>query len=321
MDVPESVWSKLALESRKALIELMLQQENEVKQVFIDVVDEIKKEIEQRSKEGRADQYLRNIDDHLKDAAAKIEEKLSQIIDDGLIISVEAGAHQSRQATLSILKKADIDWKPIEKGFFRVNDSAVETMKQRSIKGLNLSDRIWDKSVKTRRTIGDIVQSAISEGEHPTKVAEMLESYVKNGANTFAVNYPNMMERMGNLPMDLSYEALRLARTEMAAAYGEATKQAAELNPAAKGIRWKLSNAGVTCDVCKDYANHDSGLGKGVYRVDELPDYPAHPNCLCVLITVNIDTDNLVDRLIEWNENPVSQPDIERWYQNVYRSA
>lgn len=321
MDAVEALWPKLTLESRKMLIELMLQQEQGIRKVFINAVDEINSEIKKRAREGRAEQYLSNIDDHLKAPIALIEDELKRLIDDGLVISVKAGSHQSKQTTLSIVNKAKIDWKPIEKSIFRINESAIETMKQRTIKGLNLSDRIWEKSIKTRNTIGDIVRGAIAEGEHPYKVTEMLDSYVKKGANTFAVNYPNMMERLGNLPMDLSYESLRLARTEMAAAYGKATVESAKLNPGVIGIQWQVSNAGVTCDVCKGYANHDSGLGKGVFRLDELPEYPAHPNCLCTLIEVTENLDDLVDKLIEWNKNPLSQPDVEKWYQNVYQKG
>ncbi|MBD8007454.1 ADP-ribosyltransferase [Bacillus norwichensis] len=150
-------------------------------------------------------------------------------------------------------------------------------------------------------------------------MAELLERYVRDGANTFVVEYPNMMERL-SLPMDLSYESLRLARTEMAAAYGEGVKEGAELNPSNIGIRWGLSNAGNACDVCKQHAaNDDDGLGPGIYKVENLPDYPAHPNCLCYLSEVLEDTDAFIDRLIEWNRDPSSQPDIEQWYQQDYK--
>lgn len=151
-------------------------------------------------------------------------------------------------------------------------------------------------------------------------MAELLERYVRDRANTFVVEYPNMMERL-SLPMDLSYESLRLARTEMAAAYGEGVKEGAELNPSNIGIRWGLSNAGNACDVCKQHAaNDDDGLGPGIYKVENLPDYPAHPNCLCYLSEVLEDTDAFIDRLIEWNRDPSSQPDIEQWYQQDYKT-
>lgn len=310
----------LSLEARKKLIELLLLQDKEIRDLFIRSSDNIAKEILTRQEQGRVYEYLQNIDLHLRNEMSGLEGSLKDLFDNGLLVSVEAGLYQSKQATIHLLKKANIDWKPIERSYFRVNQSAVEAIWQRTIKGLNLSDRIWEKSQKANKAIGDIIQVAISEGENPVKIAEMLQRYVRDGANTFAIEYPNMMERL-SVPNDLSYESLRLARTEMASAYGDATIQGAKMNPSSKGIKWSLSNAGVACPVCKDNANHDDGMGKGVYTIDNLPQYPAHPNCLCVLSEVVEDTDDFVDRLIEWNKNPASHPDLEHWYQTVYKQG
>ena len=37
------------------------------------------------------------------------------------------------------------------------------------------------------------------------------------------------------------------------------------------------------CNMCKEIAENDSGYGVGVYRADEVPSLPAHPNCRCGL--------------------------------------
>lgn len=34
-------------------------------------------------------------------------------------------------------------------------------------------------------------------------------------------------------------------------------------------------------DICDDNAAHNEGLGKGVYKADDVPSVPAHPNCQC----------------------------------------
>lgn len=323
MDITElNVYSYLALEARKKLIELLLQQDKEIQEIFEKVVDDLSKEIRQLEVTGQAGRIPEIIDNKLINRAQLLERELKDLFDRGINISIEAGMHQSKQATLQILDKAKIDWKPIERAYYRKHTVAVEAMETRVIKGINLSDRIWGQSQQARRTIGTIVQEAIAAGEHPYKVAEMLETYVQNGAQTVVSQYPNMVDRLeGNIPMNLSYESLRLARTEMAAAFGEGVKTSAELNPSNQGVRWSLSNAGVACGVCEDNANHDSGLGKGVYRLHELPEYPAHPNCLCTLSEVVEDMDDFVDRLIEWNANPLAHQDIEKWYQTVYKTG
>ncbi len=309
---------RLSLEARKKLIELLLRQDKEIRKLFIKSIDNIAEEIKKRELEGTVYQYIEMIDEYLKNEALTIEEGLLSLFEEGLKLSVEAGLHQSKQATISLLKKANIDWKPIERSYFRTNEAAVTAMKQHTIKGLNLSDRIWEKARTARGAMGDIIQEAIVQGEHPTKVAEMLQRYVRDGAGTLVAEYPNMMKRL-SVPDDLSYEALRLARTEMASAFGEGVKQGAELNPSNLGIQWSLSNAGNACDVCKKNAtNEEAGLGPGIYLLENLPDYPAHPNCLCVLSEIVEDTDTFIDRLIEWNRNPASQRDIELWYQTTY---
>lgn len=312
--------NRLSLEARKKLIELLLQQERNIRRIYAEAAELIAEELS--GKEEDIYEFLEKIDIFLRNEANELYRELSEELEKGINFSVQAGLHQSKETTLYLLKKADIDWRPVERVFFRTHNEAVRHMHSRTIKGLNLSDRIWGTSRKTMHTIGSIVQEAIREGKHPIEIAEMLKVYVKEGANTVAVNYPNMLERLDHsLPMDLSYEALRLARTETAAAFGHATVESAKINPGIKGIQWSISNAGVTCNVCKEIANHDSGLGKGIYEPDNLPEYPAHPNCLCNLSEVTEDIDNLIDRLIEWQKNPLSQPAIEKWYQNVYRTG
>lgn len=314
--------STFSLQARKQLIELLLRQDKAIQQLFIQNADELAAEIRRYEVTGNAYQLNEVIDTLLQQQASKLEEGLTLILLDGLQLSIEAGIHQSKQATLRILNRAGMDWKPMERLFFRQHTKAVEAMQTRTIKGLNLSDRIWGKSRQSRDAIGSIVREAIAAGEHPYKVAEMLEQYVRNGAGSLVSEYPNMIERLeGNIPMNLSYESLRLARTEMAAAFGEATRQAAELNPSNKGIRWSLSNAGVACDKCKTIANHDEGKGEGVYSLETLPEYPAHPNCLCDLSEVTEDVEDFADRLIEWMANPIAQQDIEHWYQTVYKTG
>lgn len=314
--------STFALQARKQLIELLLRQDKAIQQLFIQNADELAAEIRRYEVTGNAYQLNEVIDTLLQQQASKLEEGLTLILLDGLQVSVEAGIYQSKQATLRVLNRAGIDWKPMERSYFRQHTKAVEAMQTRTIKGLNLSDRIWGKSRQSRDAIGSIVREAIAAGEHPYRVAEMLEQYVRNGANSLASEYPNMIERLeGNIPMNLSYESLRLARTEMAAAFGEATRQAAELNPSNKGVKWSLSNAGVACDKCISIAGHDEGKGEGVYSLETLPEYPAHPNCLCDLSEVTEDVEDFADRLIEWMANPMAQQDIEHWYQTVYKTG
>ena len=83
------------------------------------------------------------------------------------------------------------------------------------------------------------------------------------------------------------YIADRIARTELAAAYGDAFFAKNENNPDVIAYRWMLSDRHPKFDICNFNANADLyGLGRGIYPKEQFPHYPAHPHCLCLLSSV-----------------------------------
>lgn len=88
------------------------------------------------------------------------------------------------------------------------------------------------------------------------------------------------------------YFAERMARTEMARAYGTGFFSEASIDPDVVAIRWAISSRHPEFDVCDLNARADFyGLGAGVYPKDKVPHYPAHPHCLCNLSRV-FETEN-----------------------------
>lgn len=80
------------------------------------------------------------------------------------------------------------------------------------------------------------------------------------------------------------YQAERLARTEIAYAYGDAKTAEIQADEDATGIQWALSGAHYGYDICDFHASADlHGMGEGVYLKSTLPPYPAHPHCQCLL--------------------------------------
>jgi hypothetical protein len=59
------------------------------------------------------------------------------------------------------------------------------------------------------------------------------------------------------------------------------------------------------CNMCKEIADNDSGYGVGVYRVDEVPSLPAHPNCRCGLGAYWVDEKKLSYTAEYLNVTPV----------------
>jgi len=121
------------------------------------------------------------------------------------------------------------------------------------------------------------------------------------------------------IPEDMCYEALRLARTEMTAAFGEGTVSAARVSPSYIGMKWVLSHSHPVVDICDTLSAHDEGLGRGVYSPGNEPPFPAHPNCLCALVPVHEDPEKFVQRLKKWINDPSSDQKLEKWYNNIYQ--
>ena len=84
-----------------------------------------------------------------------------------------------------------------------------------------------------------------------------------------------------------AYNAGRIARTETARAYGEASFARINADPDIAGIRWELSSDHNVDDICDLNASLDAyGMGPGVYPKDHFPAYPAHPQCRCLVTDV-----------------------------------
>ncbi|MGY0692628.1 retron-type reverse transcriptase [Virgibacillus sp. FSP13] len=318
-------YAKYALEARKKYIELRMHQDKRIQQVYLRAIKRIAKELKELSSTGGNPLKVRQLLD-IEKALAEEFKKLNSEIDDLTLEyirgGVAAGVSYSQAITLSALTEAGIKKTPMIKTFSKINTRAVEAIYARTHKGLSTSDRIWRNSKRAETVVRNIIQEGVATGSDAKEVAQALEKYVQSDSKTMAEHYPNMMERIqSRVPIRLSYEALRLARTEMTAAFGEGTIQGGRVSPSYIGTRWVLSPSHPVKDICDTFANADHGLGKGVYPKGEEPMFPPHPNCLCTLLPVHEQPEDLVARLRDWMKRPASQPDLEEWYRDVYKSA
>lgn len=249
----------------------------------------------------------------IDEAREALRESLSGVFQNSLRGVVEAGMDPARKPLLFAAAEAKLgnDLLRIEIGFQRKALRVFERTWEYERYGRTLSARIWDITDSNMKSINQILSSGY--GEDVKHVAEALTQYVKEGARTLSKQYPNMMARMaGRIPGNLNYEALRLARTELASAYLDAAKESYRDNPAVRAGKWLLSNTHPIPDVCDEYATADYyGLGSGVFPIDELPSLP-HPNCLCCTAPVTIEHDELVSELTEWLDGGRVIPEMNR---------
>lgn len=310
---------KLDTEARLLFVQRILQQETDIRNLLLRISDEAMKTLidllQGVDNIIDADLIVRGV---LADSTKVYAEALDDIIQYSLLAGAASGVLKPASVVAEAMRMVGKRTEPIKLQGKYIASRAADYANSRTFEGKKLSRRIWETSERMHSTIHLAINQAITEGMHPIEAAKAVDKYVKTGARTAVTEYPELMARMGHmLPKDLSYEALRLARTEIMNIYGTATKEAVEALPVPKLMKWSTSNAGNTCNHCRDNAEKDSGYGSGVYLFEELPDYPAHPNCMC-RVNLHVDMDNYVDKVIDWVNNPSSQPEIEKWYNENY---
>ena len=319
-------YRRWALEARKKYIDLRLRQDREIRALYLRAARRVAEMIKAMALTTITN-YLRQkqleeIETALLAEAERMAGELNTAMRNYIEEAVEAGSWYSQAILFELFRRANLDTGGLVSLFGAINRQAIEACWARTRKGLFLSDRIWKQGETFRSAMKEIIQDAVATGQDAVTTARVLEKYVKDGARTLARKYPNMMKRMaGRIPKDLSYEALRLARTEMTAAFGEGTILAARVLPSYRGMKWVLSKSHPMPDICDTLADHDEGLGRGVYSPGNEPPFPAHPNCLCTLVPVHEEPEDFVKRLKRWKGNPMSEPKIEEWYQNIYRKG
>lgn len=160
--------------------------------------------------------------------------------------------------------------------------------------GYQLSDRIWRVGGDIRTAIDTLLEVEITRGTSAVNIAQTLEQFLSPRGLASKTRTP--YGSVGNYP------ARRLARTEVTRAFGAATVEAARLNPMTAGVRWSVSGSHPKSDECDIRASRDGyGLGAGVYPPRNVPMYPAHPMCKCVLSSVPVkDLNAVIEDLRRW---------------------
>lgn len=129
------------------------------------------------------------------------------------------------------------------------------------IAGANFSKRIWADIDGLKGQLDGLVSSAVIRGESPQKMAKWLTGMVSSAVT------------------NQEYGAERLARTEMARVQFEAQKKSI-IDTGYKYVKWIAE--GSACRTCREIAYKDNGYDEdGVYKANEVPDIPVHPNCMC----------------------------------------
>ena len=138
-------------------------------------------------------------------------------------------------------------------------------------RGYVLSDRIWRTSTATRARLDAFLADHIRRGTGALRMSRLLEQFLVPGRAAIRTTRP--------YGSDASFDAMRLARTEITRQAGQVFLAASRSNPFVEAIVWNLSGSHPKPDECDTLAEGSP------YPVDNVPSYPGHPQCLCFLTT------------------------------------
>ncbi len=153
--------------------------------------------------------------------------------------------------------------------------------------GYTFTEKMKTLKTGTSKVVRGIVQNEVKKGTSAKKIAKKIQLYVKPTGNSRVAPYEVMRQRLGRVPRgvpsgSIQHNAIRIARTETAYTYRQATIDYYSDEQFTKGFKWVLSNRHSVPDICNEWAS------KSLYKKDG-SDLPAgHPNCVCDTQVVTI---------------------------------
>lgn len=220
----------------------------------------------------------------LQDLLAQVNTRLGELatarsglLDDGLTAAAQLGVRPFDGASVS-------------GSLTRIADEAARFVREfQAADGLQLSDRLWRIDAGAREQLGQAIQTAVIQGHGASRAAN---DFLARGqavppnvaAQLGQAQASNVAKRTGSALLhddgNARAKALRVFRTEINRAHGEAYQAAAFEHPDVIGTRFLLSPRHPEHDICDMHASVNRyGLGNGVYPQGKNP-WPAHPNTL-----------------------------------------
>lgn len=195
---------------------------------------------------------------------------------------------------------------------------------------LNLSARIWQLDREGRDTINGILMDGIANSRSAWDIAQLLEQAL--GANADCPRWTSTRlygltakekttSTKGLLSGDacdgrgVSYNALRLARTEIQKMHSLATDKMMAMQPWVEKEQIHLSLQHPERDECDDVIENGEN-GEGIYPKGEI-ELPIHPNCFCFKTAVMMDEKAFTSQLRGWMRGESAWPEMDKYQQDI----
>lgn len=178
---------------------------------------------------------------------------------------------------------------------------------------MNLSGRIWRIDRETRSGINLILMNGIQNGDSAWNIAKQLEQFLGAGEDcprwtknrlygkTSTEKVTSTSGLLAGNDCDssgVSYNAIRLARTEIQKIHALATDKVMSAQPWVEKEQGHLSPAHPERDECDDVVEGGE-RGEGIYELGTI-EYPLHPNCFCFKTAVLMDEKAFTSSLNGW---------------------
>lgn len=230
-------------------------------------------------------QELRSLLDQVEGILRRLTAERDALLAEGLAKVADYGA---RPVLGAVLDSGVVVSSPAS---MQVSEKALEFVRRFvAADGLQLSDRIWRLDRGARDAVVNAIESAVIQGHGAAQAAreflsrgqpvpvEIQDRLQSASARRIAKGSTDLLLTGAGSPMD---NAMRLMRTEINRAHGEAYMMSGEDHPDFGGWRFLLSPAHPKPDICDLLSRQNlHGLGAGVYPSREKCPWPAHPNTL-----------------------------------------
>lgn len=267
--------------ARAKMLELDTATAERLKSLYQSVIAQLQQELAASATDNAV--RLETLNDYIHQARqqlAQLDQAQRLMLSGGLLSAAELGA-APWVGGMALAQLADSAARFVE-GFIAAD-------------GLKLSDRLWRLNAGNMADFRDVIRRNVVLGRDASRAA--LEFMAKQEALPLELRAHLGKDSVGSLskaiedrlltgPNNAYSNALRVFRTEINRAHGEAYQLGAGAHPDVIGMRFTLSPNHKVRDICDSLAAQDiHGLGAGVYRVGQTP-WPAHPNTMSFLVAV-----------------------------------
>lgn len=214
--------------------------------------------------------------------AREIAKRLEEIITEYSIKGAENSLSLVRDIMDSAYDQYGLKDSPYAKSVHQIANALRDQSARRIIlgdiykDGKGLSKRLWNTTNRNAEAINEVIAQCMAQQLSAVETSKILKSFMKPGVGK-TWDRAKIKEKLGPgyaaWNKEISYEALRLARTTINHSATLGMKEAGKLNPYLKSARWHSVHAiGRTCEQCKERDGQ-------VYTLAQLPF--DHPNGLC----------------------------------------